>query len=183
MRQQRLFQNFDEKQHRNASTQELLNEFNKDLVLTCHEIWIWGGNQLSIVPMESDWRAKTEKMSISSIECEDSSFTVFFDFNSVVHHKFLPYRRTVNNKYYLQVMRGLQEAIRWKRPALWHGNCLIIMLSFIGCPWFSVKKQIRYFASATVFPGSEAMWLFSTFCHHWWDKNPIAEGPERHTEF
>ncbi|UYV69332.1 hypothetical protein LAZ67_6003262 [Cordylochernes scorpioides] len=36
----------------------------------------------------------------------------------VVHHEFLPQGRTVNMKYYLQVMRNLREAIRQKRPDL-----------------------------------------------------------------
>ena len=40
--------------------------------------------------------------------------TVFFDFNGIVHHEFLPRGQTVNKEYYLQVQRRLREAI-WKK--------------------------------------------------------------------
>ena len=42
--------------------------------------------------------------------------TVFFDFNGIVHHEFLPRGQTVNKEYYLQVQRRLREAIRKKTP-------------------------------------------------------------------
>jgi len=48
--------------------------------------------------------------------------TVFFDFNGIVHHEFLPPGRTVNKEYYLEVLRRLREAIRRKRPNLWQNN-------------------------------------------------------------
>ena len=37
--------------------------------------------------------------------------TVFFDFNGMVHHKFLPQASTLNKKYYLEVMGRLRETI------------------------------------------------------------------------
>ena len=59
-------------------------------------------------------------------------YLVFFDSRGVVHHEFLPQSRTVNKKYYLQVMRNLREAIRQKRSDLWKntkiGFCTMIML-------------------------------------------------------
>ena len=45
--------------------------------------------------------------------------TVFFDYNGVVHHEFLPKGRTVNKEYYKEVMQRLREAIRLKRSELW----------------------------------------------------------------
>ena len=41
---------------------------------------------------------------------------VFFDFNGIVHHEFLPRDQTVNKEYYLEVQRRLREAIRKKTP-------------------------------------------------------------------
>ncbi|CAH1984901.1 unnamed protein product [Acanthoscelides obtectus] len=41
--------------------------------------------------------------------------------------EFLPQGRTVNRKYYLQVMRNLREAIRQKSPDLWK-NMLLLLL-------------------------------------------------------
>ena len=47
---------------------------------------------------------------------------VFFDYRGVLHYEFLPPGRTVDEEYYLSVMRRLREAIRLKRPDLWKGN-------------------------------------------------------------
>ena len=52
--------------------------------------------------------------------------TVFFDWNGVVHHEFLPQGCTVNKAYYLKVMRRLQEAIRQKRTELWKNQLWIL---------------------------------------------------------
>ena len=38
--------------------------------------------------------------------------TVYFEYNGVVHHEFLPQGCTVNKEYYLEVMPRLREAIR-----------------------------------------------------------------------
>jgi len=48
--------------------------------------------------------------------------TVFFDSEGVVHYEFLPQGRTVNKKYYLEVMQRLREAVRKKRPVAWREN-------------------------------------------------------------
>ena len=47
---------------------------------------------------------------------------VFFGFNGIVHHEFLPRGQTINKEYYLQVQRRLREAIRKKRLDLWKNN-------------------------------------------------------------
>ena len=52
--------------------------------------------------------------------------TVFFDFNGIVHHKFLQRGQTVNEEYYLQVQRHFREAIRKKRPDLWKNNSWLL---------------------------------------------------------
>ena len=52
--------------------------------------------------------------------------TVFFDYRGVVYQKFLPYGRTVNKEYYLEVMRHLRGGIRRKRPELWKNNSKLL---------------------------------------------------------
>lgn len=43
-------------------------------------------------------------------------FTIFFDFNGIVHYKFRPYGRTGNKEYFLEVMHHFREAINRKCP-------------------------------------------------------------------
>jgi hypothetical protein len=45
--------------------------------------------------------------------------TVFFDCEGIIHHEFLPFGQIVNREYYLNVMKRLREAVRWKGPDLW----------------------------------------------------------------
>ena len=45
--------------------------------------------------------------------------TVFFDYNGVIHHEFLPPGHTVNKYGYPEVMRRLLQAILQKRTELW----------------------------------------------------------------
>jgi hypothetical protein len=43
----------------------------------------------------------------------------FFYCEGIIHHEFLPYGQMVNKEYYLKVMKGLEQALRRKRPDLW----------------------------------------------------------------
>jgi len=51
---------------------------------------------------------------------------VFFDIQGIVHLEFAPQGRTVNAKFYYNVLRCLREDIQRKRTELWHvGNWLL----------------------------------------------------------
>jgi histone-lysine N-methyltransferase SETMAR len=43
----------------------------------------------------------------------------FFDANGIVHSEFVPNGETVNQAFYLQVLKHLRDAVRWKRLELW----------------------------------------------------------------
>ena len=45
--------------------------------------------------------------------------TCFFDSRGIVHHEYAPKDQAINKKYYLQVLRRLQEAVRRKWPDMW----------------------------------------------------------------
>ena len=45
--------------------------------------------------------------------------TFFFYASGVVHHEYLPEGSTVNQTYYIKVLKRLRDAIRRKRPELW----------------------------------------------------------------
>ena len=48
--------------------------------------------------------------------------TVFFYASGVVHHEYLPEGSTVNQTYYIEVLKRLRDAIRQKRPELWRSG-------------------------------------------------------------
>ena len=56
---------------------------------------------------------QTQKSSPSSIQHQ-----VFFGVSGVVHHEYLPEGSTVNQSYYIEVLKCLRDAIRRKRPEL-----------------------------------------------------------------
>ena len=71
---------------------------------------------------------KAEKMSMTTRKVRSNGkglFTVFFDYNGIVHREFLPEGRTVNKEYYLEVIRRLREAIR--------KNARICGKTILGC--------------------------------------------------
>ena len=46
----------------------------------------------------------------------------FFDASRVVHHEYLPEGSTVNQTYYIEVLKRLRDAIQQKRPELWRSG-------------------------------------------------------------
>ena len=95
--------NFEQKQRCMDIAQEMLSTFNDDpdllkKVITGDESRHW--NQSPIISMEMARRAMNEKITSSSVKC-----------NGVVHHEFLLQVRTLNKKYYHEVMRRLRQAI------------------------------------------------------------------------
>ena len=46
----------------------------------------------------------------------------FFYASGVVHHEYLPEGSTVNQTYYIEVLKRLRDAIRRKRPELWRSG-------------------------------------------------------------
>jgi hypothetical protein len=62
-----------------------------------------------------------QKNSKNQVECEDFTHC-FFDIKGIVHYEFAPQGTTVNQQYYLSVLRRLREKIRHKRPEMWAEN-------------------------------------------------------------
>jgi len=44
---------------------------------------------------------------------------VSFYWQGVIHYEFVPRGQTVNNEFYLAVLKRMREAVRHKRPQLW----------------------------------------------------------------
>ena len=50
------------------------------------------------------------------------------DIRGIVHYEFLPTGQTVNQVYYLEVLKRLREKVRRKRPELFANNSWILHL-------------------------------------------------------
>ena len=50
----------------------------------------------------------------------------FFDIRGIVHNKFVPTGQTVNQVYYLAVLKSLREKVRRKRPEIFANNSWIL---------------------------------------------------------
>jgi hypothetical protein len=55
-----------------------------------------------------------------------SMLVVLFDKEGIVHRDFFPQGQTVNQNFYIEVMRRLREDVRRKRLALWASNDSLI---------------------------------------------------------
>jgi hypothetical protein len=43
----------------------------------------------------------------------------FFDINGIVHFEFIPQDQMVNHAYYVEILKGLCQAVHRKRPEPW----------------------------------------------------------------
>ncbi|XP_029673845.1 protein GVQW3-like [Formica exsecta] len=111
--------NFDQKQCRMGIAQELLNEVNDDpellkRVITGDETWVYGYN-VETKAQSSQWKLPEEPRPKKNRQVRSNVKVLLIlltDFNGIVYHEFLPPGRTVNKKYYLEVLQVLREAIK-----------------------------------------------------------------------
>jgi hypothetical protein len=50
----------------------------------------------------------------------------FFDSEGIVHHKYAPNGQSINQEFYLEVLRCLRVSVRRKRPEKWRDGDLIL---------------------------------------------------------
>jgi len=73
--------------------------------------------------MEDAHFTETEKSKTNEAKCEnDNHCFFFFDVRRIVHREFIPPGQTVNQEFYLEVLRRLIENVRRKRPELWRSG-------------------------------------------------------------
>ena len=76
--------------------------------------------------MEDAHFTETEKSKTSEVKCENNAHCFFFDIRGIMHWEFIPPGQTVNQEFYLEVLRRLRENVRRKRPELWRSGGLFL---------------------------------------------------------
>ena len=115
----------DQQAHRVQVCQNLFNHSENDKkflskIITGDESWVYGYDletkvQSSQLTSKTSPRPKKARQVRSKIKV---LLTIFFDASGVVHHEYLPECSTVNQTYYIEVLKRLRDAIRRKRPEL-----------------------------------------------------------------
>jgi len=164
----------DQKAHRVNISQELLNRISIDenflkTIVTGDETWVYGYD-VETKAQSSQWvgqrspRPKKARMSRSNMKV---MLVVFFDWQCVIHHEFIPRGQTVNKEFYVAVLKRLREAVRWKRPQLWtnqrwvlHHDNAPAHSSFL-CVQFSGEKRNDRCTPATLLSRFGSSRLFS----------------------
>ena len=67
----------------------------------------------------------TKKVPSVQIKSQTMLLT-FFDIRGIGHYEFVPTGQTVNQVYYLEVLKRLCEKVIWKRPELFANNSWIL---------------------------------------------------------
>jgi hypothetical protein len=49
----------------------------------------------------------------------DIMLITFMDIKHIIHYEFISQGQTVNQAYYMEMLKRLHEAVRRKRPELW----------------------------------------------------------------
>ena len=113
----------DQQAHRVQVCQDLLDHSGNDKaflskIITSDESWVYGYDVETKVH-SSQWTSKTSPRPKKACQVWSKIkvlLTVFFDASGVVHHQYLPEGSTVNQTYYIEVLKHLRDAIRRKRP-------------------------------------------------------------------
>jgi hypothetical protein len=72
----------------------------------------------------SEWRKWFKESSDVENKSEDNAHH-FFDMKGTVHFELIPQSQTVNQAYYVEILKQLHEAVHRKRHELWPNNWII----------------------------------------------------------
>lgn len=119
----------EQRQARVEMCQEIRRQLEEDAgllskVITGDETWCYSYDP-ETKQQSSQWkhsgspRPKKARQVRSAVK---TMLICFFDARGVVHREFVPEGQTVNQDFYIQVLRRLREAVRRKRPALWESG-------------------------------------------------------------
>ncbi|UYV83495.1 hypothetical protein LAZ67_23001230 [Cordylochernes scorpioides] len=117
----------EQKEHRKETCKNRVGMFNSDShwlknLITGDETWVYEYDP-ETKRQSSQWlepreqRFKKARVIKSKLKC---LLITFFDVKGLVHYEFVPEGQTINQHYYLDILRRLREAVRQKRPEKWH---------------------------------------------------------------
>ncbi|XP_064469819.1 protein GVQW3-like [Ornithodoros turicata] len=119
----------DQKANRVRVCQELLDRSEEDedffsMIITGDESWVYGYDVETKV-QSSQWVGETSPRPKKARQVRSNvkvMLTVFFDAKGIVHHEYLPQGSTVNQTYYIEILKRRRDAIRRKRPEMWRSG-------------------------------------------------------------
>jgi len=119
----------DQKQSRVDACRELKEhlEFDPDLfskVITGDESWCYAYDP-EMKQQSSKWKSSNSPRPKKAWRVKSNVKTMlisFFDAYGIVHSEFVPNSETVNQAFYLQVLKCLRDAVRRKRLGLWQSR-------------------------------------------------------------
>ena len=93
-------------------------------IISGDESWVYGYDVETNV-QSSQWTNKTSPRPKKARQVRSKIkvlLTVVLDASEVVHHEYLPKGSTVNQTYYIEVLKRLRDAFRQKKPELWRSG-------------------------------------------------------------
>jgi histone-lysine N-methyltransferase SETMAR len=86
---------------------------------------------------------------VTDIKIQDRIILIsFFDIRLIIHFEFVPERTTVNQTFYVEVLKRLIDAVRRKRGQLWRGRTLI--LDHDNAPTYSSLRVSQFLTGERV---------------------------------
>ena len=98
-------------------------------VITGDESWVYGYDSVT-KQQSSQWKCPDEPRPRKARQCRSnvkSMLIVFFDYEGVVHHEYVPTGQTINKEYYVQILKRLREAVKRKRPHFWSSGDWLLL--------------------------------------------------------
>ena len=118
----------DQKQSRVDACRELKEhlEINTALfskVITGDESWCYAYDP-ETKQQSSEWKSSNSPRpkKVWRVKSNVKTMLISFDANGIVPSEFAPNGETVNQAFYLQVLKSLRDAVRRKRPELWQSG-------------------------------------------------------------
>ena len=126
--------------------------------------WLWSGKEGTIIPMEVTWFS-TPKEGMAKLQTMiKTMLNVFFDWEGGFHHKYTPPSWTINEEYYLNILRGWE--LNKMKTASAMGNWWLATSSW-QCAQSCITSLAAFWQnhpcdSAPLQPrlGAHGLWLF-----------------------